>query len=171
MTATHDEAGRREAIERLSKHIKGIRFAMLTSVAADGGLRSRPMATQEMEADGDLWFFTGASTSKIGEVERNPQVNLSFADPDDNRYVSLSGAVEVVRDRQKMAELWSPMLKAWFPQGLDDPDLLLLKVTPEGAEYWDSPNSKMVQLVGLAKALTTGKRYEGGENEELDLKR
>ncbi len=157
-------------IEKIRDLIKGISFAMLTTVDEDGSLRSRPMQTQETEFDGELWFFTGASSPKVGEVQRDQRVNLSYADPDDNRYVSLSGTATLVREREKMKELWKPVLKAWFPGGLEDPELALLRVKVEKAEYWDSPSSKMVQLAGFLKAIATGKRLEyAGENEKLEL--
>lgn len=156
-------------IETLRELIKDIRFAMLTTVDEDGFLRSRPMATQSAEFDGELWFFTEASSPKAGEVERDHRVNVSYAAPDDNRYVSVSGTARMVRDRAKAEELWKPALKAWFPEGLDDPDLALLRVQVEKAEYWDSPSSKMIQLAGFLKAVVTGKRIDPGENEKLDL--
>src|SRR5690349_5444959 len=160
----------RNDIEKIRDLIKGIRFAMLTTVDTDGSLRSRPMATQEAEFDGELWFFTGASSPKVDEVERDHRVNVSYAAPDDNTYVSVSGTARMVRDKAKAKELWNPALKAWFPEGLDDPDLALLRVRVEKAEYWDSPSSKMVQLYGLAKAMLTGKRADDiGENEKIDL--
>jgi general stress protein 26 len=154
-------------MEKLRDLIKGIRTAMLTTIDADGSLHSRPMATQEAELDGDLWFFTGASSPKVAEVGRDRRVNLSYAAPDDNRYVSVSGTARLVLDKAKAKELWNPILKAWFPEGLDDPNLALLQVKVEKAEYWDAPSSKMVQLVGFLKAIATGERYEPGENEKL----
>ena len=96
-------------------------------------------------------------------------MNLSYADPSHNRYVSVSGTAQLVRDRKKNEELWSPVLKAWFPKGLDDPDLALLRVEVEKAEYWDSPNSKLVEIAGFVKALVTGKEMDVGENKKLDL--
>lgn len=74
-----------------------------------------------------------------------------------------------MRDKEKAKELWKPLLKAWFPKGLEDPDLALLKVSVESAEYWDAPSSKMVQIAGIAKAAVTGQRYQGGENKKLDV--
>ena len=162
---------RNEAIEQLREKIKGIRIAMLTTVDEDGSLRSRPMATQEAESDGDLWFFTGLSSPKAHEVEQDHRVNLSYADPDDQRYVSISGTGRILRDKSKAKELWNPMLKAWFPEGLDDPNLALLRVAVEKAEYWDSPSGKMVQAVGFLKAVATGHTYKPspGENEKVEL--
>lgn len=156
-------------IKKLAELIKGIEVAMLTTVAEDGTLRSRPMVTQKAEFDGTLWFFTPAGAPKVGEVGHDRRVNVSYASPDDNRYVSVSGTAELVRDRQKIEELWNPVLKAWFPDGLQDPELALLRVNPERAEYWDSPSSTLVHLVGFVRAVATGKPYRPGENEKLDL--
>lgn len=156
-------------IKKLGELIQGIDFAMLTTVDEDGTLRSRPMGTQEIEFDGDLWFFTRDDSEKVQEIKQEEQVNLAYADPSHNRYVSVSGWAELVRDRQKIEELWKPIYKAWFPDGLDDPNLALLKVHVEKAEYWDAPNSVVVQLVGFVKALATGKEYEGGENKKINL--
>ena len=158
-----------EKVKKLVEMIQGIRIAMLTTAMADGTLRSRPMATQQSEFDGDLWFFTGAGSPKAHEIEEDAHVNVSYADADSQRYVSVSGRARVVRDRQKAEELWNPAYKAWFPGGLDDPNLALLKVEVDGAEYWDSPSGAVVHLIGVAKALATGERYQPGENEKLDL--
>jgi general stress protein 26 len=158
-----------EERKKLAELIEDIQFAMLTTQEPDGTLRSRPMTTQQQEFDGDLWFFVGASGSTAREVQRDQQVNLSYAKPDKNIYVSVSGRASLVRDRQKLEELWNPVYKAWFPDGLDDPNLALLRVEATQAEYWDAPNGKVVQALGFAKALLTGKSYEGAENEKLDL--
>jgi general stress protein 26 len=161
MTPTND-------IQKLAKLIKGINVAMLTTREADGTLRSRPMATQDQDDfDGTLWFFTQADTGKVQEIGRDHQVNLSYAQPDDNRYVSISGRANLVRDRAKIDELWSPFLKAWFPKGKDDPQVALLRVDVEQAEYWDAPSSTIVKLVGFAKAVVTGKEYHPEENRKL----
>ena len=164
---------RAAAIKKLGELIEDIKIAMLTTVEEDGSLRSRPMGTQQVEFDGDLWFFTAASAPKVGEVQRERQVNLSYADADSQRYVSVSGSAQLVRDRRKIEQLWNPIFRAWFPQGLEDPDLALLKVTVERAEYWDAPSGKLVQLYGFVKALATGKRPgdEIADNQKIDLER
>jgi general stress protein 26 len=146
----------KEDIKKLRKLIKDIRVAMLTTVAQDGALRSRPMATADVEFDGDLWFFTRASSPKTEELMDDQRVNVSFADGEESRYVSVSGRATLVRDRDKVRELWSPFHKAWFPEGKKDPDLALIKVTVDRAEYWDAPASKMVHLAWLTRAALTG---------------
>jgi len=158
-----------DAIKKLGDLIKDIKFAMLTTVGSDGTLHSRPMTTQQQEFDGDLWFFTGADSLKVEEFQFNRHVNVSYANPEDQHYVSVSGIAELVRDPAKNKELWNPVYKAWFPKGLDDPELALLKVKVTDAEYWDTPSGKMVQLIGFVKALATGEPYKASKDEHDKL--
>ncbi len=158
-----------DGIRKVAELIKGIKFAMMTTVSDDGKLYSRPMTTQETEFDGDVWFFTSDDTEKVRDLKETPQVNLAYAKPDSSAYVSMSGRAELVRDRAKIEELWNPLYKAYFPDGLDDPKLALIHVTAQSAEYWDSPSSPVVRLLGMAKAALTGSRDTQGENETVDL--
>lgn len=156
-------------VRKLGEMIKDISVAMLTTMEAEGGLRSRPMIAQKEEFDGDLWFFTSANSAKVEEVTHAQDVNISYADPGDQRFVSVSGIAEIVNDRERIEQLWSSGYTAWFPKGLDDPDLALIKVRVYQAEYWDAPSRKMVQIAGFVKSLTSGQRYQPGENEKLEL--
>jgi len=162
------EETRQASIEKLKGLIEDIDFAMLTTVNG-GQLRSRPMSTQEFELDGDLWFFTSDQTHKVDEIEADNRVNVAYSKPEDNVYISVSGRAQLVKDKEKIEELWKPILKAWFPKGLDDPTLALLKISVEEAEYWDSPSSTIVQLVGFVKALVTGEPANGGEHGKVTL--
>jgi general stress protein 26 len=159
-----------EAVKKLGELIKDIKFAMFTTVDEEGVLRSRPMTTQLMEFDGDLWFFTYVDTAKVDDVRQYQQVNVSYAEPDDQRYVSVIGSAEVVDDRDKMEELWNPAYKAFFPDGLSDPRLRLIKVTVSEAEYWDSPN-KVASAIGFVKSLVTGDPSSMGENKKIELEK
>lgn len=103
------------------------------------------------------------------DIAHNPQVNVAFANPDDQNYVSMQGRASLVRDKQKAKDLWNVFYRTWFPQGLDDPNLALLKVAVNGVEYWDSPSSAVVHLYGLAKAMLTGQSPSPGDNEKVDL--
>lgn len=149
--------------------IHDIRVAMLTTLDTDGQLHSRPMGTQETEFDGSVWFFTSRSSGKIHSIETESHVNLAYSKPEDQRYVSLAGKAFVVEDRVQMEKLWSPILKAWFPLGLEDPDLCLLRIDVESAQYWDSPSSTVVKIVGFTKAILTGKPYAPGENKKVQI--
>jgi general stress protein 26 len=143
-------------LKKLRKLIKGARVAMLTTVAPDGTLRSRPMATLKAPFEGDVWFFTRATTSKADEIRDNDQVNVSFSDGDDNRYLSISGTASLVRDKDRLEQLWSGRLKNWFPDGKKDPDLALLRVRVDRAEYWDTKTAAMVHLGGLVRSSLGG---------------
>lgn len=158
-------AEREDAIKKLAGMIKKTKFGMLTTASEDGSLRSRPMATQEQEFDGELWFFTRADSDKVQQAEQHEQVNVAYSNPDDMQFLSVSGSAQLVHDKAKMKELWNPIYKAWFPKGLEDPEIALLRVRVEGAEYWDTPSGKMVQLVGFVKALVTGEPYKASKDE------
>ena len=158
-----------EAVKTLGKLILDIKFAMLTTAEPDGTLRSRPMATQQKDFDGVLWFFTKSTTPKVDEVQKDHHVNVSYSQPDKNQYVSVSGLATLVHDKAKEKELWSPAYTAWFPKGLDDPELALLRVDVTKAEYWDTPSSAVVHVVGFVKALATGKPFKPGEHAKVDL--
>ena len=133
-----------EEKQRLALMIEGIKVAMLTTISPDGSLRSRPMATLPVEFDGTLWFFTNADSPKVGEVQLEQHVNVSYDDWDDHRYVSISGRATLIQERQKLEESWVPHLLTWFPLGLEDPQLALLKIVAESWEFWDCQVATMV---------------------------
>ncbi len=147
-------------MQKVADMIRDIKFAMITSTGTDGRLRSRPMTTIDVTDDGCLWFFTGEHSEKTSELNTHPLVNVAYSNVQHDTYVSVAGRATVSQDRQKMAEHWSPMLKSWFPKGLDDPNLALLKVEIESAEYWDVKSSKMTQLFDMLKAAATGTRAD-----------
>ncbi len=145
-----------EGAKKVAERIKGIRFAMITTTGADGTLRSRPMTTQEQEFDGDLWFFTAKDAPIAQDVRYNAQVNAAYAHPQKDDWVSVSGEASLVDDDAKKRELWNDGLKAWFPDGLEDPELVLLRIRATGAEYWDGAG-RITTLLGMARAAVTGK--------------
>jgi general stress protein 26 len=156
-----------EGVAKVAELIKQIRFAMLTTADAQGRLVSRPMAVQEVEFDGDLWFFVDESSGAVGQIRDDAQVNVSFSSSDS--WVSVAGAAQVVVDEAKARELWNPAVEAWFPDGPDAPGLRLIKVHADTAEYWDSPGARVTTLLSYAKAKVTGEPYERTENEIVDL--
>ncbi|TAE31999.1 MAG: pyridoxamine 5'-phosphate oxidase [Cytophagales bacterium] len=155
-------------LEKIKELVEDIRIAMMTTVDEGGHLVSRPMAVMQMDTDGTLWFFTKKSSPKVDQIENHEQqVNLSFADTGDSSYVSISGTAQETDDRAKIEELWSPMAKPWFPEGKDDPQLTILKVHTNMAEYWDSNSSRMVRFLEMARAAVTGDTYKEGENKKV----
>ena len=161
-----------EQVKKLGELVKDIRICMFTTIDADGRPWSRPMAAQAQVFDGDLWFFTGADSEKVARLQANPNVGVAFAKPGDQEYVTFAGSGRVVDDKAKAKELWAEPLRTWFPKGLDDPNLRLIKVEVDRAEYWDSPSSAIIYALGYAKARLTGKppgKALTGENEKVDL--
>ena len=165
---THDSP----AHETLWKLIKDIRFAMLTHRTSSGMLHAHPLTTQNRSIDehNELYFFINKSGELYERLLTDGEVNVSYADPDEDSYVSVSGQARFVEDRTLKEALWSPMAKAWFPGGVSDPDLALLAVRIRHAEYWNVDESKMVQLFQMAKAAITGEPPRHlGEHKELTL--
>lgn len=159
--AAHDDETR-----KVADLLKDGRTGMLTTTAPDGTLTSRPMALQEVEFDGDLWFFAARDSRKVAHLAKDPQVNVTVGTS--SSWVSLTGTGVVVTDAAKKRELWNSFVEAWFPQGADSDEIVLVKVEADSAEYWDSPGGRIATLLSFAKTKLTGAPY-GGENEKVDL--
>lgn len=159
-----------QAIATLREVIKDINVAMLVTETADGSLRSRPMVTQKTDAGGELWFFSDVDSAKVFEIESERHVNVTYADPSHDKFVSVSGVASLLNDRAKMRELWNPAAKAWFPGGADDPRLTLIRVRPTAAEYWDTPSGRLINIAGWVKAVTSGERLDKpGKHEKVSM--
>ncbi len=156
-----------EGITKVAELVKDARIAMFTTVDADGRLVSRPMGLQEIEFDGDLWFFADDRSDTVSEVAANPAVNVSFSSGDS--WVSVTGNASVVRDRAKSEELWNSFVEAWFPDGPDTPGVVLLKVDTHAAQYWDTPGGRVVQLYSMVKSKIVGESYDGGDTGTVQL--
>lgn len=156
-------------LEKLVDLIKDIKTAMFTTAEVDGTLRSRPMRTQEVKPDGYIWFFNAEDSAKTHEIKQDRHVNVSYMDDAKNTYVSVSGTARNVKDKAKIDELWHEPLKAWFPEGKDDPNISLIRVSIDQAEYWDAPSSTLVHLYGMVKATLTGEPAHPGDNKKINL--
>jgi general stress protein 26 len=153
--------------EKVAELVDGIRIAMLTT--RDGErLVSRPMATQDVEFDGDVWFVTERSAPWVGQLQSSPQVNVAYAGS--SSWVSLSGTARVVNDPDRLREYWNTFTDAWLEGGPENPENVLVHVEAHSAEYWDSPGSKVTQVLNLVKSRVTGERYEADQG-VVDLDR
>jgi general stress protein 26 len=159
-----------DSLEKLDKLIHGIDIAMLTTRLADGRLLSRPLRMQELDAEGALWFITDRNSHKAEEVRLQPQVNASFASAEHNTYVSVAGRAAVVFDKARLAQLWGPAMSVFYPKGKDDPELCLLRVQAESAEYWDGPGGLVGQALYLAMTALTRDPGALSENERMRLR-
>jgi len=164
MYETNDQTPDRQ--RKLFDMIKDVKFAMFTTHKLQGHLHSRPMTTMNKSIDEDdsLWFFMSRSSAPVSEFQGDDQVNVSYADPGKDTYVSVSGVAHVVEDQAKKQALWTKAVDAWFKGGVNDPDLALVRVRIEHADYWDVKESKLVQLYKMAEAAFTGKRPQLGEH-------
>lgn len=170
MTANNKNADQNR--KKLRELIEDIEVAMLVTLTGNGMLHGRPMATRLAEDNDNLWFFTDKDSTKVFEIEGERQVNVSYARPESNRYVSVSGTASVVNDRQMIDKLWTPMARVWFPDGKSDTRLTLIKVMPIMAEYWDEPAGAFASLYELTKSVVTGERInkEFADNEKVDMR-
>lgn len=152
--------------ERLAGIIRRIRVALLTTVDRQGHLHTRPIQTLQVEGR-VIWFFTGWSSPKVGELDRDHRVSLGYADPGNRLYLAVSGVARLLRDAAKARELWTPEQRAYYPSGPSDPRLALLRVRIEYAEYWVAPGP-VAHLIAAAKAAVTGRAREVlGENHRI----
>ncbi len=150
-------------LNKLSELIADISVAMLT-LDSGNGLVSHPMRLLEIDDQGALWFFTDVRTGRVGHLS---VANLSFSDESRGIYVSISGYGEVEKDAEHIERLWTPLARPWFPDGPQSPNLTLLKFTPNAAEYWDAPRSKMMRMFGLAISVVAGEPIGLGEHDTL----
>ena len=157
----------RNDLDKLVELLKDVRFTMFTT-RVDGRLHARPMTTMEADTSGSLWFFISSDAATLNEIVADPSVGLAYSDNGKGTYVSVAGDAAVVDDQAKVEELWNPAFKAWF-EGPDDPNLNLVEVRIASAEYWDSPDSRVVRLIGIVAAAVTGDEYDAGERGEIEL--
>lgn len=156
-----------EGLAKIEGLIKGIHICMMTTVGKGGSMDSRPMGVPSGEKgkfDGTLWFLTRGSSEKVDEVQADRHVTLTFAEPKDSTYVTLKGKATISSDRAKIKELWSPIYKAWFPGGEDDPDIAAMRVEVSAADYWEASASKLVVMAKYVTAAVTGGGVAVGES-------
>ena len=156
-----------DGIAKLVDLTKDIKITMFTTLDAEGHFVSRPMAQHLVEPDGDLWFFAERSSQLVSEITANSHVGLTLTSSD--TWVSIDGSAEVVEDREKARSLWNSWVEAWLPEGPDDPNVVLIKVEPHTAEYWDTPGGRVASLLSFVKAKVTGEPYEGAEQGTVTL--
>lgn len=155
-----------QAVYHLRELIADIQTAMLTTIDADGSLRSRPMVTLKSTSDGILWFFSSDHHGKVEDLSHDPRVNLTYSMPERKQFISISGLAEFVHDEAKKKEFWNASLRPYFPQGADDTHLALIKVYIQKAEYWDVPSNRLIEMLSFTKAVLTGGTYRTAEAHE-----
>lgn len=155
-----------EDLSKIIEIIKGHPIAMLTTQSSEG-LLSHPMTVLKVEDDGELWFFSAAGTTPVEDIDRQPQVNVSFSDKD--QWLSVQGTGAIITSEPKARELWNPAAAAFFPDGPESPELRLVRIRPDGAQYWQSPGGTLATALSWAKARITGEKMDAGESHTVDL--
>lgn len=156
-----------EDIARIAGIVRSAKIGLLTTTSPEGQLHSRPLAAQDVEFDGDLWFFTQDPSEKVRDIAVHSAVNVAFESG--KGYLSVAGTAEVVHDRAKVDEYWTPAVEAWFPEGREDPTVALIRVRAESAEYWATDEPGIVSAFKIAKAVVTRTQPDVGENRAVEL--
>jgi general stress protein 26 len=152
----------KEAINKIKEMVSDITTCMFCTEVEGVPFRTRPMATVAVDDDGNLWFFSNKASDKNDEIKDNDTVQLLYAENSDSHFLTVTGKTQIIWDKEKINEYWSPAMKAYFKGGKDDPDISLLKVTPEEAHYWDTINGKMITLLKMATSAVTGMKANIG---------
>lgn len=157
----------KKAVVKLQSLINDIGTCLFFTNTKTGIHNTRPMAVIEVDMNGNLWFFTNQQSAKVKDIEKDSHVHLVFANPSKDSYLDLRGRASIEQDRKSIEDKWNPIIKAWFPEGKNDPDLCLIKVKTDEAHYWDTDNTKMVEMLKIAASVVTGKQLAEGVHGDL----
>ena len=159
----------KEAVDKIKTLAKSANICMFTTKLTELPLTSVPMATQEIDDEGNLWFLSGKNSHKNQHIQADPRVQLFYTNTGSSEFLSVYGNGTITTDREEIEKLWTPIAKAWFTEGKDDPDLTVIKITPEEAYYWDTKNSKAVSMLKILAATVTGKTMDDGVEGKLSV--
>jgi general stress protein 26 len=160
----------KDSIVKLKELAESIDICMFCSnLKNDDGSSCRPMSTQEVDESGNLWFFSNADSDKNREIKEDKNVQLFYSHPGKDSYLIVNGEAELIFDRNKIEELWTPVLKAWFPEGKEDPNISIVKVKPSSAYYWDTEGNKMINFFKMIASAATGKDLIDGKEGNLSV--
>jgi general stress protein 26 len=157
-----------EALKKFTKLVKDINVCMFITNNEEND-HTRPMGTIEVDDEGTLWFFTDVRSMKVEDLSNEQNVHLVYAHPGKESYLDVWATATVSQDKQLIKDKWSPIVKAWFPDGVDDPNLALLEVKPRSVYYWDAETGKMVAFLKIAVAAVTGKQLSEGAEGKLKV--
>lgn len=158
-----------QAIEKLKELIKHNSICMFATRLDEVPLEVRPMSVAQVDDEGNMWFLSGKSTTKNHDITTDNHVQLFFANTSNQEYLTVYGVATEVLDKGKIKELWTPIAKAWFNEGVDDEDISAIRVEPEDAFYWDTRNGRMVSLIKILASAVTGKTFEEGVRGKLKV--
>ncbi len=162
----HEDLRGRQAIAKIKELVGKAQSCFFCTVAASPeSTGARPMSVQEVDDEGNLWFLSADDSYKNADLARDPAVKLFFQGSAHSDFLMLSGAATVSRDKAKIKELWEPIIKTWFTEGVDDPRITVIKVEPNDGYYWDTKHSMAVagikMMIGAAIGKTLDDSIEG----------
>lgn len=155
-----------DELQKIIDIIKDHRIAMLTTQSSEG-LLSHPMTVLKVEDDGEMWFFGSVGTTPVEDIAAGAKVNLSFAGKD--QWLSVHGSAAIITSEPKARELWNPAAAAFYPEGPESAKLRLIRVRPDGAQYWQTPGGALATALSWAKARLSGEEMDAGESHTVDL--
>ncbi|WP_026705741.1 pyridoxamine 5'-phosphate oxidase family protein [Flavobacterium soli] len=158
-----------KAVAKLKKLAEASRICMFCTDLNHTPFSTRPMSVQEVDEMGNLWFLSSADSNKNFEIRQDESVQLLFSNVSDSEYLSVYGKAFIYKDKTTIEDKWSPLAKAWFTEGKDDPNLTVLRVQPEFVYYWDTKNGKMVSMLKIAAGAIIGKTMDDGVEGKLSV--
>ena len=157
------------AIDKLKELIKSESICHFCSQLSKQPINSRPMSTQKVDDEGNIWFMSSIKSGKNAEIEQDNAVQLFYSNTSNYEFLSVYGTATIHTDREKIHELWSPFASAWFHDGKDDADISLIKITPQSSYYWDTKNNKFISMILMLAAIATGSAPNDGVEGALKL--
>jgi len=151
-----------DAIDKLKELIKSESICFFCTQLSEQPIATRPMSTQEVDDNGNIWFLSSIKSNKNAEIGQNDVVQLFYANPSNYEFLSVFGNASIHTEREKIYEMWTPFAKAWFKDGKEDADISLIKVVPQSAYYWDTKNNKMITMIQMLAAMVTGSAPDDG---------
>ncbi|MFN7117333.1 MAG: pyridoxamine 5'-phosphate oxidase family protein [Saprospiraceae bacterium] len=158
-----------EAIKKIKDMTNDINICMMCTNLNNMPISTCPMATQEVDEEGNIWFLSTKNSNHNQDIEQDSRSQLIYAHPGQASFLSLYGSAEVLYDRQLIEDIWKPDAKIWFQEGKDDPNLTVIRFSPEEGYYWDTKSSKMVAFLKMATSLVTGKTMDDGIEGKLKV--
>ncbi|TKK65984.1 general stress protein [Ilyomonas limi] len=158
-----------DAVKKMKDLAEEVKICMFCTYDAQQVMQTAPMSANQIDDDGTFWFLSAKDSTRNRDIQANSTTDLIFAQPSKENYLSVHGKSEIVYDKQKIADLWNPIVKTWFTGGKDDPNISIIKFTPDEAYYWDTKHGKMVSFLKIVAGAVLGKTMDDGIQGKLKV--
>ena len=156
----HQDLHGREGIRKLKELTDKAKTCFFGTRAADGSLSVRPMSVQQLDEQGNFWFLSASDSYKNVEIQSDPHVHLLFQGSPHSDFLSIEGMASITTDKEKIKELWEPIIKTWFTEGVDDPRITVIQVQPVTGHYWDNKHGNAIAFLKMAAGAAMGKTLD-----------